>query len=254
MHPHRIVDLPQWRNRTGVFLDRWQAGRVLAEMLNPLKNSNALILAIPAGGIPVAAVIARELNLALDVTVVSKITLPWNSESGYGAVAFDGTTRLNKDLLLRLSLGDAAVHEGIAKTRQKVQLRQTKLRGGRPLPALSGRMIILDDGLASGVTMQVAIEAFRKAGAQAIVIAVPTAHWEAAERLAGRAEAIYCPNLRRGYIFAVADAYQRWSDVSETQAEAILREFSEGKRPPAALIKARKEAARLTPTATGGNR
>src|SRR2546422_448189 len=122
MHPHRIVDLPQWRNRTGVFLDRWQAGRVLAEMLNPLKNSNALILAIPAGGIPVAAVIARELNLALDVTVVSKITLPWNSESGYGAVAFDGTTRLNEDLLLRLSLSDAAVHEGIAKTRQKVQL------------------------------------------------------------------------------------------------------------------------------------
>jgi putative phosphoribosyl transferase len=230
MKPSGIVDFPQWRDRTGVFLDRVHAGRVLAKMLHGLKDSNPLILPIPAGGIPVGVTIARELNLALDIAVVSKITLPWNTESGYGAVAFDGTTHMNEELLRRLSLSDEEIYEGIAKTWQKVRLRVTKLRGGRPLPGASGRTIILvDDGLASGTTMEAAIKALRKVGAQDVAIAVPTAHWEAAQRLAGLVEAIYCPNIRSGRVFAVADAYRSWSDLSDTQAEDFLRVFIEGK-------------------------
>jgi putative phosphoribosyl transferase len=98
-------------------------------MLESLADSDALLLAIPAGGVPVAAAIAKQLKLALDVAVVSKITLPWNTEAGYGAVGFDGTVRLNDELLSRLRLTDREIHEGIARTRCKVASRLAVLRG-----------------------------------------------------------------------------------------------------------------------------
>ncbi|MCI0591604.1 MAG: phosphoribosyltransferase, partial [Gammaproteobacteria bacterium] len=94
-----VTDLPALRGRTHVFTDRNDAGRVLAEMLECSVDRNALVLGIPAGGVPVAAAIARGLRLPLDVVVVSKITLPWNTEAGYGAVAFDGTVHLNEQLV-----------------------------------------------------------------------------------------------------------------------------------------------------------
>jgi putative phosphoribosyl transferase len=101
-----IIELPEWRARVQVFGDRADAGAVLAGMLESLAGSDALLLAIPAGGVPVAAAIAKQLKLALDVAVVSKITLPWNTEAGYGAVGFDGTVRLNAELLSHLGLTD----------------------------------------------------------------------------------------------------------------------------------------------------
>lgn len=97
------------------------------------------------------------------------------------------------------------------------------LRGGKPLPDLAGRTVILvDDGLASGFTLLTAVEALRKAGAGEIILAVPTAHAESAVRLARKVEAIYCPNVRGGWQFAVAEAYVRWTDVSEDEAAGIL--------------------------------
>ena len=160
-----IIELPEWRARVQVFGDRADAGAVLAGMLESLAGSDALLLAIPAGGVPVAAAIAKQLKLALDVAVVSKITLPWNTEAGYGAVGFDGTVRLNDELLSHLGLTDREIHEGIARTRCKVASRLAVLRGSRPLPVLSRRTVVLvDDGLASGVTMRVALESVRRAG------------------------------------------------------------------------------------------
>jgi predicted phosphoribosyltransferase len=87
------------------------------------------------------------------------------------------------------------------------------------VPPVAGRAIVLvDDGLASGLTMEVAIEAVRRAGARRVAVAVPTAHREAAQRIARLADAVYCANLRSGLSFAVADAYQSWHDVSEEEA------------------------------------
>src|SRR3989337_982054 len=100
------------RNRVRMFRDRAHAGQILADMLRSYRASDALVLAIPAGGVPVAAAIARALELPLDVAVVSKITLPWNTESGYGAVAFDGTGCLNQDLVESLRLGEAGADDG----------------------------------------------------------------------------------------------------------------------------------------------
>ncbi len=220
---NNIIDLPKLREREHVFRDRSHAGKILADMLKPHCDPKNIVMAIPAGGIPVGYVVADMLKLPLDVAVVSKITLPWNTEAGYGAVAFDGTVRLNQALLQRLSLKKEDIQKGIKETTNKVSSRVLGLRGSCPFPNLKGRGVILvDDGVASGFTMKVAIEALRKAGAEHVTVAIPTAHAESAESVLKTADDMFCPNLRSGLQFAVASAYEKWSDVEEEEVIHIL--------------------------------
>jgi len=192
-------------------------------MLKEYQNSNAIVMAIPAGGVAVADELAKELRLPLDVAVVSKITLPWDTEAGYGAVAFDGTVMLNEDLLSRIGLSKEEIQGGIKKTKQKVARRLEMFRGNRPLPDFKRPILLVDDGLASGFTLRVAIKALRKAGVTNIILAVPTAHSESAQTILKEVEAIYCPNLRSGLSFAVANAYEQWSDLDEQEVLRILQ-------------------------------
>ena len=184
-------------------------------------------MGIPAGGMAVAVEIARELHLPLDIAVVSKITLPWNTESGYGAVAFDGTVILNEELLSRLNLSDQEIQTGIKHTEQKVSRRVTMFRGDHPWPDFKRPIILVDDGLASGFTLRAAIKALRRNGTTNLMLAVPTAHSESVQAILEEVEAIYCPNLRSGLSFAVADAYERWSDLDEQEVTRILQEFKD---------------------------
>jgi len=223
-----IRERMELRERTGVFYDRADGGDVLAELLRPLRLEQPLVLGIPAGGVPVAARVAKRLGCCLDVAVVSKVTVPWNTEAGYGAVAFDGTVRLNESLLACLGLSDEQVRQGIERTREKVSHRLRLLRGDRPWPDLKEKTAILvDDGLASGFTMHVAVEALRKAGAGRLVAAVPTGHLEAVQWLAPQVDILCCANIRSGWSFAVAAAYRHWRDVSERRAGRILARFAE---------------------------
>jgi len=218
-----VVERPELRNRIQVFRDRDHAGVVVAQMLERYRRSGALLLAVPAGGVPVAVVAARRLGLELDIAVVSKITLPWNTEAGYGAVAWDGTVRINRGLAAQVGLDEPEIDAGIELTSARVRRRVERLRGERPWPSLSGRPVILiDDGLASGFTMLVAVEAVTAAGAERVVVAVPTAPDDTVDRIAERVESVVCANLREGRPFAVADAYQSWSDVTEDEAASIL--------------------------------
>jgi putative phosphoribosyl transferase len=218
---HERSDL---RNRVAVFTDRAHAGIVLGDMLAPYRLENGLVLGIPAGGVPVGLAVADRLGLSFDVAVVSKITLPWNTEVGYGAVAFDGTFKLNRALIAQLSLSEDQIQEGILKTRSKVMGRSERFRGERLFPEVRGRPVILvDDGLASGFTMRTAIEALRKAGAETLIVAVPTAHDRAVADIADLAEAVFCANIRKGGRFAVAEAYQYWNDVSEDEVSMGMK-------------------------------
>ena len=224
MNRSRIIELTELHDRLGVFADRADAGEVLAGMLRALVSRKPLVLAIPAGGVPVAAPVALRLGCPLDVAVVSKITLPWNSEAGYGAVAFDNTVRLNHELATRRALSPEQIETGIRATREKVQRRVKLFRGERPLPAVADRTVILvDDGLASGFTMLVAVEALRNLGADNLVVAVPTGHDHALALVAPLVDALYCANVRSGWSFAVAEAYRQWSDVDEEQVRRILQ-------------------------------
>jgi len=221
-----VVDIPELCDRVNVFRDRTHAGEILADILDSYKNSDAIVLGIPAGGVPVAAVIAEHLDLHFDVLVVSKITLPWNTETGYGAVAFDGSVRLNEKLLPGLGLSKGEIEQGMETTFQKVTQRAKSLRGERAFPDISDRPVILvDDGLASGFTLLVGIEALRKANANRILVAVPTGHWQSVQMMAQHVEAVFCSNMRQGRSFAVADAYQRWSDVPDEEVVRILKQI-----------------------------
>jgi putative phosphoribosyl transferase len=223
-----IIEREDLRNRAHVFRDRVHAGEVLAEMLAlPFdRRPRAIVLAIPAGGVPVAASLARRLALPLDLAVVSKITLAWNTEVGYGAVAFDGSVYLNDALLREIGLSEAEVEAGVARTREKVVRRNAALRENRSYAALTGSDVVLvDDGLASGFTMRAAVAASRATGVATVSVAVPTARESSARAIAASVEAFYCPNVRAGDRFAVADAYEEWSDVDEETARAILVSF-----------------------------
>jgi putative phosphoribosyl transferase len=222
-----VFDLPEMREKIQVFADRKHAGEILGGMLLSFKDSNAVLLAIPAGGLPVAVVIQEKIGIAFDVAVVSKITLPWNTEAGYGAVAFDGTIRLNQAMLPHIGLDEHQILEGQVNTLKKVNRRVKRLRGDRPFPELTGRAVLLvDDGLASGFTLLVAAEAVRKAGAASITVAVPTGHLESIHRIVAQVNAVYCPNIRSGMHFAVADAYEYWSDVPEAE---LLEHLKDGR-------------------------
>lgn len=224
--PKNVVDLPELRDRIAVFRDRDHGGEILAKMLKDHTGGDATVMAIPAGGVPVAKVMAERLNLPLYLAVVSKITLPWNTEAGYGAVAFDGTVRLNDNLVARFGLNKEQIQEGIAKTSQKVAKRVKNLWGAGTWPGFSGQeAIVVDDGLASGFTVLVAIEALKKTGIGSLNIAVPTGYESSIRRIAREVDTLYCANIRGGFSFAVADAYVKWSDVGEGEVANLLADF-----------------------------
>ncbi len=223
--PDTAIDRPDMREKIHVFNDRKHAGEVLGAMLQSFRGTNSILLGIPAGGLPVAMVMREKTGLKLDVAVVSKITLPWNTEAGYGAVAFDGTVRLNESMLAHIHLSEEQILSGKKNTFNKVNRRVKILRGDRPFPDLTGRTVLLvDDGLASGFTLMVAIEAVKNAGASSIVAAIPTGHMESIQRIVKQVDMVFCPNIRSGMRYAVADAYAYWSDVTEEELLEILRE------------------------------
>jgi predicted phosphoribosyltransferase len=223
MASDRPVEIASLRDQLRVFRDRQHAGLVLADMLHAYRGSQAVILAIPAGGVPVAAGVASAIGLPLQVAVVSKVPLPWNAEVGYGAVAFDGSVRLNDRLTAALQLTRTQIDSGIAATRAKVQRRVASLCRGQATPDVAGRpAILVDDGVASGFTMLLAVEALRHAGARAVDIAVPTASTRALKPLCSEADTVFCANVRSGPSFAVADAYERWRDVPEESLVPLL--------------------------------
>lgn len=219
-----VIDRAELRDRVAVFRDRAHAGELLADLLEEHGETHGTVLAVPAGGVPVGLAVSRRLKLPFDVCVVSKITPSWNTEVGYGAVAFDGTTMLNDELIRGLGVDDEEMARGLARTQAKVAARVAHLRGDRPFTSVAGGTVfVVDDGLASGITMRAAVAAVRKLGARRVVVAVPTGHLASLEAIAREADAVYCVNVRGRRHFAVADAYVRWEDVTDATVEALVK-------------------------------
>lgn len=206
------------------FRDRDAAGTRLAAMLGKYRGGSAIVLAIPAGGVPVGAAIARDLGLSLRAAPVSKMLYPWTTESGFGAVAFDGSAWIDQAAVEGYGLTSSQVTKATADARAKVERRSKKLSSGNALRDLSGKTVILvDDGIAAGSTMRTAIDALRKLGAGRVVVAVPTAPARSLEAMRKLADEIVCADIRSGASFAVADAYEEWRDLSDDEVEAMLR-------------------------------
>lgn len=220
----KIVEEPSCRERRFVFQDRFHAGKLLAEKLRNYDTGEKIVLlAVPAGGVPVGHVVARELGISMDVIIVRKVQVPWNTEAGFGALTWDGEVVLNEILIRHLGLTEKMIEESILKTKRIIQERLRRFRGDKPMPDLKGKVVVLvDDGLASGFTMLAATRSVRKKEPEKIIVAVPTASAGAIELLANEVDEIVCLNIRSGPIFAVADAYKNWYDLTDEDVIDIL--------------------------------
>ncbi|EME27480.1 Uncharacterized protein Gasu2_08810 [Galdieria sulphuraria] len=226
-------------DRQKVFYDRIEAGNILAHWLQqdwmvaalPTIDGvqlDAIVYGIPSGGIPVAATIATQLKLPLQVAVVSKILLPWNTEVGCGAVSFRQTVKWNEPFLHSIGLSKERLQKQMEEALTKVN-RRTKALGGVPtIPTREENtaVILVDDGLASGWTMTLAIEEFRKMGAKNIVVVVPTGSYDVVLKIAKIADVVFCANIRREPSFAVAAAYENWYDEREEEMVQLIRSLN----------------------------
>jgi putative phosphoribosyl transferase len=205
------------------FLDRTEAGRALASALTPYRaDPAALVLALPRGGVPVGYEVASALGLPLDVLVVRKLGMPSQPELAMGAVASGGAFVLNEDVVRYLPLGSDAVERVKALELQELARREKSYRGNRPALQLSGRTgILVDDGLATGATMEAAVRALRSLGAGRIVVAVPVASIEARERIAAVADEVVCLQTPP-FFSAVGQWYERFDQTDDDEVRELL--------------------------------
>jgi putative phosphoribosyl transferase len=227
-----LIEEARWREREGVFADRAAAGELLAAKLSAWQGVDGLVLAIPAGGVPVAAPIARNLKLPLELLIVRKVQIPWNTEAGFGALAPDGQVILNEPLVRALDLTPAQIQAQIKATQQNLREREAVFRGNRPYPEMTGKtLIVVDDGLASGYTMLAALQFLLRQHPQQLIVAVPTGLLDTINTIMAKTGAtVVCLNVRTRRPFAVAAAYQRWYDLSEAEVLALLRERDLGQK------------------------
>ena len=220
-----LIEDVELRGKTRIFSDRQAAGRLLADRLREFADPTAIILAIPAGGLPVALPLSKALGCGLDVLVVRKIQIPDNTEAGFGAIGPDGTVLLNERIVEDLRLSSKEIESQVARTREALRQREGRFRQNRPFPSLANRQVILvDDGLASGYTMLAAIGFVRQLDARQVVLAVPTASSRTVSLLLPETDLLVCLNVRGGPVFAVADAYRNWYDLEDDEVISLLRE------------------------------
>lgn len=219
----KLTEEPALKNRVQVFTDRAHAGRLLAARLLHRRGQSVHLFAIPAGGVPVAAEIARRLEILLELIIVRKIQLPSTTEAGFGALNPAGEAIFNEDLLARLSLSKEEIAAQTEKAAASIRVREERLRAGKPYPLLAGEtVIVVDDGLASGYTMRAAVQFLRRRGAGKIVVAVPTASEHTVRDLLPEVDELICLNVRSGWSFAVAAAYENWYDLDEAEVLEIM--------------------------------
>jgi len=205
-----------------MFKNRKEAGKKLAEALEKYRGENPLILAIPRGGVEVGLQVAKKLDSDFSLIIARKLSLPDNPETGFGAVAENGSTFILEDAHYRLSgeTIERIKEEQIDEIKRRIKV----LRGGNPLPEIEGRTVILiDDGIAMGSTMRASIELCKIREAVKIVVAVPVAGREVAEEIGKKVDELIVLETPE-YFRAVAQAYEKWYDVSDEEVLDLLRE------------------------------
>jgi len=206
------------------FPDRVQAGEALAERLAQDGSwRDALVLALPRGGVPVAFEVAQRLGLKLDILVVRKLGVPGNPELAMGAIASGGVRVMNDDIVHYIHISRAEIDGTIAQETHELLRREQAYRSDRPQPAIEGRAVILvDDGLATGATMRAAVQAVRKMGAGSITVAVPVAAPDSVVQLEPLADRIVCLYLPHD-LYAIGRWYQNFDQTSDRQVMELLQ-------------------------------
>ncbi|ABL72775.1 phosphoribosyltransferase (plasmid) [Paracoccus denitrificans] len=214
---------------TAMFADRTDAGRRLGAALSGRRGGSVLVLALPRGGVPVGLEVARALDAPLDVLLVRKITAPAHPELAIGAVVDGSTPQLLLDDQLVAATGATAEHIAAEKARQlrEIERRRQAYRGTRPAPEIRGRtVIVVDDGIATGATMRIALRALARSGAARVIVAVPVAPPDVLELIRAEADEVVC--LRTPEPFHAVGFH--YDDFDQTSDEEVVRALAEAGR------------------------
>ncbi|WP_225841160.1 phosphoribosyltransferase [Streptomyces albus] len=214
------------------FPDRTQAGRELAGPLEEMRRRrelpDPLVLALPRGGLPVAVEVARALHAPLDVLVARKIGLPGRPEYGVGAIAGEDPPVFDPTALEMLGLTEDRLAPTVAHERTELHRREDLYRGGRPAPRTAGRtVVVVDDGLATGVTARAALRHIRRQEPAQLVLAVPVGAPQAVSALASEADTVVCPH-QPAVFEAVGLWYENFPQITDEEVVAALRTTAAG--------------------------
>lgn len=207
------------------FANRREAGQALAHSLRALADDpNALVLALPRGGVPVGYEIAHALHLPLDVFIVRKLGVPRHEELAMGAIASGGARVLNEEVIRKLRISPQEVDAVAAREQMELARREREYRGDLPpLQVVGKNVILVDDGLATGATMRAAIQGLRQKNAAQIVVAVPVGALETCNRVAQEADQIVC-EMAPDDFNAVGAWYEDFSQASDAEVSELLSE------------------------------
>jgi putative phosphoribosyl transferase len=213
------------------FRDRSEAGRVLARLLADYAGrDDVVVLALPRGGVPVAYELAKALDVPLDVFVVRKIGLPGHEELAMGAIASGGVLVLDRRLVQALGITQSELEEAIAAQRRELERREAAYRDGREPLDLEGKTVILvDDGLATGATMQAAAQAVCRMNPAQIVVAVPVAAAETCDEFRADVDDIVCAATPSPFL-AVGLWYEDFSQTSDDEVRDLLARAAEERK------------------------
>ena len=211
------------------FRDRTDAGQRLAARLPTYAGRrDVVVLALPRGGVPIAVEVARELGAPLDIMLVRKLGVPGHSELAMGAIAAGGVRILSEDLIAELGIPRPLVEQAVVRERLELDRRERAYRGDRPMPNLRDRtVIVIDDGLATGSTMEAAVAALRIQEPARIVVAVPVGAAETCHRLQQVADEVVCVETPTPFN-AVGLWYERFDQVSDQDVIDLLRSTPSG--------------------------
>lgn len=205
------------------FVNRYTAGKRLAEALIEYRDTpNLLVLGLPRGGVPVAYEVARALGAELDVLVVRKLGVPYQPELAMGAIASAGARFFNDDVIRASGLKQEQVETVIEEQQAELERREKAYRGDKPPAVIHGRtVIVIDDGIATGASIQVAVKALRSLYPEAVVVAVPVAPIEASRRLTAVADKFVCL-LTPTPFYAVGQWYRDFSQTTDEEVRELL--------------------------------
>jgi putative phosphoribosyl transferase len=206
-----------------IFADREEAGRLLAAKLSFLSGSEAVVLALPRGGVPVGFAVAGQLCLPLDVFIVRKIGVPGHEELAMGAIASGGTVIVNRQVVRMLKIDQAVFGRAAEREAVEMRRREKAYRGDKPPFSAKGKVCLLvDDGIATGASMLAAAKALRAQQPAEIIIAVPVSAAGAQRQFTGFADRFIALQTPADFV-AVGAWYESFPQLEDSEVKELLR-------------------------------